>query len=334
MPVEVIPFDAKYLAATLAMMKQWSPDHPELGERSLYDWQRCTRYLALADGKVVGQIGQVAHQFRYADGRPPVQIGWGITLVLDMSDDATRKAAGRQLLQACETAPGLKYAAVGVVPAIEPAYLRRGHQIIRDANNYYARFFAPGKALAYWNKPAALGPLLTVANAILRPNTRVRYGTLEAITRFQPEWDGIWDRLLREQYELYGMRDAAFLNYKLAQPNRTYFTFLHRDGAGAIDGFVVYRRAKHHVKDMDLVKVCALVGTRTARLDLLAEAMRFALADARGTYGIVGLSSVKDTAEFRAAGMYVTRPYPVVLAAGVAGAIRVDFFDSDLDNLW
>jgi hypothetical protein len=85
---------------------------------------------------------------------------------------------------------------------------------------------------------------------------------------------------------------------------------------------------------MDLVKVCALVGSRTARQDLLAEAMRFALEDARGTYGIVGLSSVADAPEFRSAGMYVTRPYPVVLAAGVAGQVRVDFFDSDLDNLW
>ncbi len=32
--------------------------------------------------------------------------------------------------------------------------------------------------------------------------------------------------------------------------------------------------------------------------------------------------------------MYVARPYPVVLSAGVEGAVRVDFFDSDLDNLW
>lgn len=334
MPVEVIPFDEKYLAETLAMMRKWSPDHPELGERSLYDWQRCTRYLALADGKVVGQIGQVAHEFRYADGRPPVKVGWGITLVLDMSDDATRKAAGRQLLKACEDAPGLKYGAVGVVPIIEPAYLRRGHQIIRDANNYYARFFVPAKALAYWNKSRALAPLLSLANAVWRPQTRVRHGALERITRFLPEWDAIWDRLMKEQFELYGMRDAAFLNYKLAQPNRTYCTFLHRDRAGAIDGFVVYRRAKHRVKDMDLVKVCALVGSRTARQDLLAEAMRFAVEDARGTYGIVGLSSVADAPEFRSVGMYVTRPYPVVLAAGVAGQIRVDFFDSDLDNLW
>ena len=334
MPVEVIPFDEKYLAETLAMMRKWSPDHPELGERSLYDWQRCTRFLALSDGKVVGQIGQVAHEFRYADGRPPVKLGWGITLVLDMSDDATRKAAGRQLLKACEDAPGLKYAAVGVVPLIEPAYLRRGHQIIRHANNYYARFFAPAKALAYWNKSRALAPALVVANALLRPRTRLRHGTLERITRFLPDWDGIWDRLLKEQYELYGMRDAAFLNYKLAQPNRTYFTCLHRDRAGQIDGFVVYRRAKHHVRDMDLVKVCALVGAPTARQDLLAEAMRFAREEARGTYGIVGLSSVKDAPAFRSAGMYVTRPYPVVLAAGITGDVRVDFFDSDLDNLW
>ncbi|HEY6853155.1 MAG TPA: hypothetical protein VI139_02825, partial [Gemmatimonadales bacterium] len=261
MAVTVIPFDEKYLAETLAMMRRWSPDHPELGERSLYDWQRCTRYLALADGKVVGQIGQVAHEFRYADGRPPVTVGWGITLVLDMSDDATRKAAGRLLLKACEDAPGLKYGAVGVVPMIEPAYLRRGHQIVRDANNYYARFFAPAKALAYWNKSRAFAPLLTLANAAWRPRTSVRHGTLESITRFRPEWDVIWDHLLKDQYELYGMRDAAFLNYKLAQPDRSYFTFVHRDRAGEIDGFIVYRRAKHHVKDMDLVKVCALVGT-------------------------------------------------------------------------
>ena len=333
-PLEIIPFDSKYLAETLAMMRKWSPDHPELGERSLYDWQRCSRYLALAEGKVVGHIGQIEHEYRYANGRPPVRLGWGITLVLDMSDDATRKVAGRGLLKACEDAPGLKYAAVGVVPAIEPAYLRRGHQIRRDASKYYARFFQPGKALAYWHKPTALAPFVKLANAVVRPRTRPRYGTLEAVDRFRPEWDPIWDGFMKRQYELYGARDAEFLNYKLAQPNRTYHTFLHRDGSGAIDGYIVYRRAKHLAKDMDLVKVCAFAGSRTAKRDMLAEAMRFAVHDAPGAYGIVGLSSVVDEPEFRAVGMYVARPYPVVLAAGVEGRIRVDFFDSDLDNLW
>ncbi len=332
--VDIVPFDPSYLDETLAMMVKWSPDHPELGERSLYDWQRCTRYLALADGKVVGHIAQIGHEFRHADGRPPVTLGWGITLVLDMSHDATRKAAGRGLLKACEDAPGVRYAAVGVVPAIEPAYLRRGHQIRRDDSNYYARFFEPGKALAYWRKPTALAPLLTMGNALLRPRTRVRFGTLEPISRFNPEWDSVWDGLMRQQYGLYGKRDAEFLNYKLAQPNRSYFTFLHRDAAGAVDGYIVYRRARHRVRDLDVVKICDFVGSRTARLDMLAEAMRFATSEARGTYGIVGLSAAAEAPEFRTTGMYVTRPYPVVLAAGVEGRVRVDFFDSDLDNLW
>ena len=334
MDVEIIPFDPKYLRETLAMMLEWSPDHPELGEQSLYDWQRCTRYLALAEGKVVGHIGQIAHQFRYANGRPPVTLGWGITLVLDMSDDAIRKAAGRRLLKACEDAPGLEYAAVGVVPAIEPAYLRRGHQIKRDGSSYYARFFRPEKALAYWKKPAVLGPAMKLANAIMRPKTRVRYGTLEPITSFSPDWDPVWDALSREQYELYGARVAEFLNYKLAQPRREYHAFLHRDVSGAVDGYIVYRRARHRVRDLDLVKICDFMGSSAAKLDLLAEAMRFAMNEARGTHGIVGLSAGEDATAFRATGMYVVRPYPVVVAAGVEGRIRVTFFDSDLDNLW
>ena len=334
MGVAVIPFDEKYLAETLTLMRRWSPDHPELGEKGLYDWQRCSRYLALADGKVAGHIGQIAHEFRYADGRPSVKLGWGITLVLDMSDDSTRKTAGRQLLKACEDAPVLKYAAVGVVPAIEPAYRRRGHQIRRDANSYYARFFKPEKALAYWNKRTALGPLMKMANTVLRPRTRIRFGTLERIKRFLPEWDPIWDELMKQQYEVYGKRDAEFLNYKLAQPHRQYFAFLHRDSSGTMDGYIVYRRAKHRVKDMDLVKICSFVGSAPAKQDMFAEAMRFAINDAAGTYGIVGLSSTADAPVFRSAGMYVVRPYPVVLAAGVEGRVRVDFFDSDLDNLW
>ena len=334
MDVEIIPFDPKYLTETLTLMRTWSPDHPELGEKSLYDWQRCARFLALNRGRVVGHIGQIAHEFRYANGRPPVQLGWGITLVLDMSDDEVRKAAGRGLLKACEDSAGLKYAAVGVVPAIEPAYLRRGHQISRDANNYYARFFRPGKALAYWKKSPALAPLVTLANLVRPARTRVRFGTLEAITQFRSDWDPVWDGLMKQQYDGYGKRDAEFLNYKLTQPDRKYFAFLHRDMGGAIDGYIVYRRAKHHVRDMDLVKICDVVGSAPARRDMFAEAMRYALNDAPGTYGIVGLGSVIDAPEFRSTGMYVVRPYPVVLAAGVEGRVRVTFFDSDLDNLW
>ncbi|HWO89619.1 MAG TPA: hypothetical protein VNL98_10775 [Gemmatimonadales bacterium] len=334
MEVSVIPFEQRYLDETLALMRRWSPDHPELAEPSLYSWQRCSRYLALADGRVVGHIAQIAHEFRYADGRPSVRLGWGITLVLDMSDDSVRKAAGRALLKACEDAPGLKYAAVGVVPAIEPAYLRRGHQIIRDSSSYFARFFKPAKALAYWNKSTALAPLALLANAVVRPRTSVRHGTLEPITAFRAEWDAIWNELLAQQYEMFGTRDADYLNYKLAQPGRQYHALLHRDRSGAIDGYIVFRRARHRTRDLDLVKICSFVGTRAARLDMFAAAMRYAIYEAHGTYGIVGLSGASDAPEFRAAGMYVTRPYPVVIAGGVPGRPRVDFFDSDLDDLW
>jgi hypothetical protein len=162
----------------------------------------------------------------------------------------------------------------------------------------------------------------------------VQHGTIEAITRFQPEWDSTWDRLLRARYELYGKRDADYLNYKLDQPGRTYHAFLHRDSAGAIDGYVVYRRAKHRTRDLDVVKVCDFVAEPAAARDLLAEAMRFAVHEASGTYGIVGLSAALDAAHFRSTGMWVARAYPVVLAAGVTGDVRVDFFDSDLDDLW
>jgi len=334
MEVKVIPFDEKYLDETLAMMRKWSPDHPELGEKSLYDWQRCTRYLAMLGNEVVGHIAQIAHEFRYSDGRPSVRLGWGVTLVINMSEDAVRKASGRLLLKACEDAPGVKYAAVGVVPIIEPAYLRRGHQIVRESSSYYARFFRPEKALAYWGKAIWFGPLAKLAGIIWRPDTTVRHGTLEPITRFLPEWDSIWDNLMKQQYELYGVRDANFLNYKLAQPNRQYFVFVHRSSSGSLDGYIIYRRAKHLVKDMDLVRVCDLVGSRTAKRDLLAKAMHFALHEAPATYGIVGLSSALDEQSFKSVGMFITRKYPVVLAAGVEGKIHVSLFDSDLDNLW
>jgi hypothetical protein len=221
-----------------------------------------------------------------------------------------------------------------VVPVIEPAYIRRGHQITRAASSYFARFFAPGKALAYWKKSAALAPALLAANLVLRPHTAVRFGSVEVITQFREEWDATWERLLKARYEFYGTRDAAFLNYKLAQPNRDYRVVLHRDRDSAVDGYIIFRRARHHVKDMDLVKICDFAGSDGALHDLFGHAVRFASTEARGTYGIVGLSAAVDAPAFRAAGMYVARPYPVVLAAGVTGKIRVSFFDSDLDDLW
>ncbi|MBK7141303.1 MAG: hypothetical protein IPH75_04395 [bacterium] len=334
MDVTIIPFDDKYTAETLQLMKEWSSDHPELSRKEIYDWQRSTRWLAMKDGKVVGHIAQVSHDFKYADGRPTVQLGWGITLVINMGDDQTRKNAGRLLLKTCEERPEHKYAAVGVVPIIEPAYIRRGHRITRDSSSYFARFFKPEKALAYWKKSPLLATPLKLANLFFSAETDINHGTIEKITRFLPEWDPLWDTIMKEQYELYGIRNADFLNYKLAQPFREYHAFVHRDTSGVIDGYIIYRRAKHTTRDLDIVRVVDCVATRTAKLDLLAEAMRFAIQDCPGVYGIVGLSSNTDADTFKSAGMWLGRPYPVVLAAGVDGQIHVSLFDSDLDNLW
>ncbi len=333
--VRVVPFTPQHLEPVLELMRRWSPDHPELAERSLIEWQRCARYVALDGERVVGQICQVSHEFRYNDTRASVPVGWGITLVLDMSDDATRKAAGRQLLATCENAPGLKYGAVGVVPTIEPAYLRRGHRLTRDSSAYFARFFRPEKALAYWNKPTWLAPGIHAANAVLRARRPSIEGSVERITQFDAAWDATWNRLLRGRYELAGVRTADYLNYKLAQPRRAYHAYVHRDAAGAVDGYVVFRRAKHLTRDLDVVRICDFAGSDAALDMLLAKATEFAREEqSRGTYGIVGLSAMSDAATFKRAGLWIQRPYPVVLAGGVDGAVRVSFFDSDLDDLW
>jgi hypothetical protein len=334
--VRIVPYEVdKHLEPILELMRNWSPDHPELAEPSLYAWQHCKRFVALHEDRVVGQICQIAHEYRYRDARPPAQIGWGITLVLDMSDDAIRKAAGRQLLAACENSEGLHYAAVGVVPVIEPAYLRRGHQLHRDTSAYHARFFRPEKALAYWGRSKWLAPAMHLANLFLRPNAKVRNGSLERVARFEPAWDATWDQILRARYDLSGIRTAEYLNYKLSQPRREYFTYLHRSPTREIDGYVVFRRAKHRARDLDILKICDFVAEDPALDDLLAVAMAHAYAaESRGTYGIVGLSGVEDTPAFRRAGLWVVRPYPVVVAAPVPGRIRVSFFDSDLDDLW
>jgi hypothetical protein len=110
---------------------------------------------------------------------------------------------------------------------------------------------------------------------------------------------------------------------------------VHRDEKGAVDGYVVFRRAKHLTRDLDVVRICDFAGSDTALDMLFSKATEFAREEqTRGTYGIVGLSAMRDAAAFKRAGLWIQRPYPVVLAGGVDGAVRVSFFDSDLDDLW
>ncbi len=328
--VTVQNFDESRTNELLAFLTRWSGDHPELGEGDIIRWQQCYRFMALHEDRIVGYIAQIPHQFRYGarSGREGIeQIGWAVTLVLDMSDDKVRKSAGRGLLARCEQNPPWQYAGVGMVPGIEKAYIRRGHAIRTDCSRWYARFLQPEKALAYEDKSLIYAPAMRAANVLLRASRKVSHGVIRKIDRFKLEWDAQWDDLLSRQYELYGKRDAEYLNYKLTQPNRDYHVYTHSDG-----GYIVFRHATHRVKDMNLVKVCDLVGTPLARADLLTLAVKYTY-DA-GAYGVVAMGAASDRRTYWKAGLYISRRYLIAMSPTIKAKMHISFFDSDLDNLW
>jgi hypothetical protein len=328
--VEIKDFEENQMDELLALLTKWSPDHPELGEGDIVKWQKCHRFVAMHEGKIVGYIGQIAHDFKYGkkSGRPGVEhIGWGVTLVLNMSDNEIRKEAGRRLLGRCENNPPLQYAGVGVVPAIEEPYKRRGHVVRRDCSKMYARFSRPAKALKYLGKSSIYAPVIKVADIFCPKRKRVRREKIKKIGEFKPEWDEKWDKLMFEQYELYGIRNAEFLNYKLTQPNRDYHVYIHSD-----DGYIIFRHAIRRTRDLNLVKVCDLVGTEEAKVNLVSLAVDF--SDEVKAYGVVALGSFEEEKTYKKAGICISRPYPVTMRPHITAKMHVSFFDSDLDNLW
>ncbi|MDH4156499.1 MAG: hypothetical protein OEW00_04395 [candidate division Zixibacteria bacterium] len=328
--VEIKDFDESRMDELLAFLTRWSPDHPELGEGPIIKWQKCYRFVALHEDKIVGYIAQIPHEFRYGakSGREGIEkFGWAVTLVLNMGDDAVRKQAGRGLLTRCENNPPWQYCGVGMVPEVEEPYKRRGHAVRRDCAMMYTRILNPSKMLRYVGKSPLLSPAVAVANLFRPAPAELRHGSVEKITEFKPEWDDKWDELLSEQHELYGARDAEFLNYKLAQPNRDYHAYVHSDG-----GYIIIRHATHRVRDMNLVKVCDLVGTKKAQADLLTRAVL--LAREVNAYGIVAMGSTTMRETFQQAGLWVSKPYPIAMPPNITAKMHISFFDSDLDNLW
>lgn len=333
----ITEFKNSQFAELLLFLRRWEPNHPELHDGATLRWQKCHRFVAIHNDKIVGYIGQIPHQFRYGrlSGRMRYNkgsenFGWGVTLVLDLSDNIIRKKAGRELLAKCENNPPLLFAGVGVVPAIEEPYKRRGHQIRRDCCNMYARFENPSKALKYLLKPAYYAPLIKIANQFRRAWIRTDEDLIKGISwigKFDSNLDYMIDSILYDQYELYGVRDARYLNYKLAQPNREYYVFRHVTG-----GYAILRKAKHPTKDLTLIKVCDLVGSDSVRQQLLRLAMKY-LYHAKAD-GIVALGSAKDRKLYRSVGMYISKPYPICLHKSIKAKVHVSFFDSDLDNLW
>jgi len=328
--VEIRDFEESQFDELLELLTKWTPEHPELGEGDIVKWQKCFRFVAMHEGKIVGYIGQIAQDFKYGkkSGKEGIEkIGWGVTLVLDISDNNVRKQAGRLLLGRCEDNSPLHYAAVGVVPAIEGPYKRRGHLVRRDCSKMYGRFMQASKALKYMNMSTIYAPVMKLANTIYSRPKKVDKSKMERITEFKPEWDEKWDRILSEQKELYGIRNAEFLNYKLSQPNRDYHAYIHAD-----DGYIIFRQAKHRTRDMHLVKVCDLVGTKDARVDLISRAVEY--GEEVKACGVVGLGSNDEEPIYKKAGMPISRPYPITMRPHITNIMHITFFESDLDNLW
>ncbi len=328
--VEILELKDSQINELLLFLTKWGSDHPELGDGHILRWQKCHRFVASHEGKIVGYIGQIPHDFKYGklfDNKGIEHIGWGVTLVLDLSDDTIRKEAGRGLLNRCEHNDPLLFSGVGIVPAIEEPYKRRGYEIRRDCTKMYSRFIKPSKALRYLGKSIYYAPLIKLANFKYRPSTEIRDDKIKKIEYFKPEWDNLWDSILYDQYELFGIRNAEFLNYKLKQPKRGYHVYTHSDS-----GYIIFRNAEHRKRDLKLVKICDLVGTETAKRDLLRVSMKF-LYEQRA-YGIVALAAASDEEIYRKAGLYISKPYPMALQKRIKAKMHITFFDSDLDNLW
>lgn len=328
--VEIRPFHENRTEELLKFFVKWAPGHPELGRRDVFEWQKANGYVAMVGDRIVGYLAQIPHEFKYGkkSGREGSElVGPGISFILDMSDDDIRKEAGRGLLNHFEANQPPYFTAIGIVPTIEAIYRRRGYAVRRDSTNLYGRFMKPGKALKYWGKSILYSPAIRAANLFYGTPRREQHLPVERITEFKSEWDPLWEGAMSEQYELYGSRTADFLNYKLAQPNKEYHVYRHFDF-----GYIIFRLAVHPLKDLRLIKVCDLVGSREAKLDLLFIATDY--AHSVEADGVVAMASVDDKELYRRAGLYVSEPKPLVISPHIKARMHVTFFESDLDNLW
>ncbi len=332
---EIIEFKEEELDELSKFLYDNSPDHPEIANKDLLLWTKSYRFISRSKIDIVGYIAQIPQIFRYRDKNKQKgieRIGWSTTLVLkdfgDLPDAARRRTAyTHELLSKVENNPPWQFAAVGVVPEIEEFYRIRNHIVRHDCVKMYSRFADPLRMLRYVKKSTAYSFPIKMLNCLLGYSQIPASNKIEKITMFNPEWDNDWNLLLSSNYELYGERTAEFLNYKLSQPNKNYITYIHADR-----GYIIFREARHFVKDLHIVKICDLVGTENARFDLIGLALDY--AKIINAYGIVALGSATDEPFYRRSGLFISKPYVVTLNPKITSTMHVTFFDADLDNLW
>jgi hypothetical protein len=332
---EIKEFREEELDELLEFFRKWVPDHPELAEGKITRWQNGYHFISRYKGQIAGYLTQIPQVFKYGDAiskKGIENIGWGVTLILDMSGNdqkasLRRSAITHELLLKCENNDDLIHCGAGMIPEILDTYRRRGMIIRSDYVKMYARFFNPRKALYYLNKPAFYGFPINILNMLIPAKQETKMENIIPIKKLDKSLDNLWDDILAKQYELYGIRTSEYINYKLSQPNRNYQVYLHSDG-----GYIIFRAAKHRIKDFRIVKICDLVGDDRIKLELIKIAVNYAIEN--DVYGVVALSSNADSSIYRKAGLYISRPYLIALRPPINAKIHVTFFDADLDNLW
>ncbi len=312
-------------------LREWCPDHPELSKGDIFDWIIADNFVALNDGKIVGYLSHL-HQ-NVIRGGETFKVGWGTSIVINMSDNDIRKQAGRGLLTKAEE--NLPYFGVGIIPTIVEPYKRRGHFVRDDGSMMYARFLQPKRALQFLGMNKALAIPLKIINLVFRMHTPPRpMENISTITSFDKAHDPIWEKYLKE-HEMYGERTAEYLNHKLKQPDRDYSCRISKSRVtGEVDGYIIWRFAKHGAKDLSVFKICDLVGSETAKRNLLLTANLYLKESGRKPDSIIAMSSKKDRHIYRYAGMYLAKPYLYMTPPRYDSKMHITFFDSDLDNLW
>jgi hypothetical protein len=185
--------------------------------------------------------------------------------------------------------------------------------------------------LAYIDKNEWLSIPISLLNLWFLPAEKLP-GLHRFITSFDPAWDWIWKRYADETYGLYGERTAEFLNHKLLQPNKRYYSLLYYSNIHSKlpDGYMIFRGARNFTKDLIILKICDYGGSQKAKQYLFGL-----YAPQQSTeYGIVALGGVEDKPLFRKAGLWLSKPYPIATDKSITEKMHVTFFDSDLDNLW
>lgn len=328
-------FSGEEFKELLEFFKRWAPDHPELSKGLITKWQNGDHFISRYKGKIVGYITQIPQIFKYGltQSKSGIEnIGWGVTLILDMSElgkqpSLVRAAITHELLSKCENNPPLIHCGVGMIPEILKTYQRRGMILRDDCLNMYARFIKPKKALAFLKQKSYLSYPFGILNYLFPIKINDGGKNIFEISRFDEEFDSTWDSILSKKYELYGMRNAEYLNYKISQPEKNYHIYLHEHG-----GYVIFRYAEHLTKDLKIVKICDLVGDNRIRYELLKVPLYFAVKN--GAYAVVSISSKCDSTLYRSVGMYVKKTYLLALRPPITAKMHVTFFDADLDNLW